>query len=185
LLEILWNRFQISLDTAESHLQQFRNMTLYFPFVIIPSSVSADGLAQNNPLLLLAILAASSWEKPQLQAQLEALLRKSLTEKILLGGEKSLELLSALMTYLGWYHFYQTPKIDMAAQFLSLAMTVCEDLGLGLTPSEAALRPSNLQLDHYRKEIVPGEQHDPFFSREARRLYLGTYYLCTRSVDPL
>jgi hypothetical protein len=180
LPSILHDRFQLSIDAADRCLRHFRNMTLYFPFIIIPASTSVEDLAQRNPTLLLAILTTSSSQDKILQVQLEEKLRKDLVDKIMLRGEKNLELLAALLVYLGWCHFYYVPGRDSIMQFMTLAISICEELGLGLTLEEAANRRIRHRLDHYKPtdhQIDDG--HDTYFSGEARRLYLGTCFLVT------
>lgn len=172
-----FDRFNLTEDMAEIYLRHFRNMTLYFPFVVIPASTSARALACEKPMLCLAILAASTSQNRDLQAKLETTLRKSLVEKIMVSGEKNLELLAALLVYLGWCHFYYVPKRDSMAQFMGLAVSICQELGLGLEPEAAARRGMQVRLEHYEADKPFRIEHDRFFSGEARRLYLGTCFL--------
>jgi len=176
-LDILWARYQLTEQTANQYLLQFRNMSLYFPFVVVPSSVSLEELATNRPMQCLAILTASAGDDRQLQNKLEDMLRKNLMERMMVDNEKTLDLLAALLVYLGWYHFYYVPKMDMMSQLLSLAVSICEDLGLEMSPEEVIRHKSLLRLEHHRIGLHEGEQNDLFFSREARRLFLGTQYI--------
>jgi hypothetical protein len=77
------------------------------------------------------------------------------------------------------YHFYYMPKREQSYQLLQMATAMCVDLGLNLSPSEAMSRKIGLRLSHYRKADKPSTEHDAFFCREARRTYLGCYYLST------
>jgi hypothetical protein len=77
------------------------------------------------------------------------------------------------------YHFYYMPKRELSYQLLQMAIGMCVDLGLTLRPAEAVARKVGLRLSHYRKADQPSAKHDAFYSREARRAYLGCYYLST------
>lgn len=166
---------------GERLLSRFREMSLYFPFVVIPANACVASLALERPCLLLALLAVASCEDRAKQSRLEQMLRKALLDKIMLEGAKGLDLLAALLVYIAWYHFFYIPKVKQSSQWLHLATSMCFDLGLHLRPAQAVSRKVGLQLNHYRKvNLEDGEQHDDFFSREARRLYLGCYFLSNR-----
>jgi hypothetical protein len=166
LLKTLAIRFQLSVGTAELQLQHFRNMTLYFPFVVIPDSMDIQKLSVQNPMLSLAVLTVSATQNRKLQAGLEEMLRRELVEKIMLRGEKGLGLLAALLVYLGWTHFFHVPKKDSFQQFLGLAITICDELGLNLRPAEAASRQMKLRVHRNDCSL-----------ETAQRLYLGIYFL--------
>jgi hypothetical protein len=184
LLVSLSERVGLTEDMAEVYLRRFHNMTLYFPFVIIPASMSVQTLAHQRPMLCLAILTTSTSQDPVLQNKLEEILRKDLVEKIMVAGEKTLDLLAALLVYLGWSHFYYVPKRDSMMQFMWLAISICEELGLSLTPEEASRREIRVRLDHYEANSRGAAEHDLYFCGEARRLYLGTYFLANWWVLP-
>ena len=77
------------------------------------------------------------------------------------------------------YHFYYLPKREQSYQLLQMTIGMCVDLGLALKPVEAMARKVGLRMSHYRKADHPSAEHDAFYSREARRAYLGCYYLST------
>ena len=179
-LEDALSQHDISLEDAERYLVQFREMTLYFPFVVLPAKSTLSSLSEQSPMLLLAALTAASSSNKSAQALLEKTLRVSLLENILLSGEKSLDLLAALLVYLAWYHFYCIPKIETFTQLIQLAISMCLDLGLHLKPEEAATVKIGMSLQHYRAVEERAGEHDEFFSCEARRLLLGCYHLSCR-----
>jgi hypothetical protein len=77
-------------------------MARHFPYVVIPESVSASDLAHNNPMLLHAVLVTSSWRDRNLQRTLEEAYTKDLCTKMIIEGEKSLDMLQSLLVYLTW-----------------------------------------------------------------------------------
>ncbi|KAJ6131766.1 hypothetical protein N7471_006981 [Penicillium samsonianum] len=92
-------------------------------------------------------------------------------------NERSLDLLDGILVYLAWYQFYYIPKKEQFNQLLHIAIGMVDDMGLNLRPAEAMSRKVGLRLTHYRKVSTPSANHDEFFTREARRAYLGCFYL--------
>ena len=109
-----WNRKRIdtSLDAidrnfltfeqADALLESYRPYPANFPFVVIMPHQSLEVLRRDNSFLLLAILAVSSIRDLKLQARLDAELRESLSQRVIINGEKSLDILQGLLVYLTW-----------------------------------------------------------------------------------
>lgn len=74
------------------------------------------------------------------------------------------------------YQFHYVPSKEQFNQLLHVAIAMVGDLGLNLRPAEA-MKKAALRLTHYRKYRNPTADHDEFFSREARRAYLGCFYI--------
>jgi hypothetical protein len=92
----------LSIDTADGYLLQFRNMSAYFPFVIIPNEATVLSMSQDRPFLCLAALAAATSLEKNLQKSLEQSFRVAILQKIMLDGERNLDLLNGLLVYLAW-----------------------------------------------------------------------------------
>lgn len=95
-------------------------------------------------------------------------------------SERTLSLCQSIDQPHSRYHFYYMPKEEQSYQLLQMAVGMCIDLGLNHRPEDAMDRPVGLRLSHYRKASQSDVKHDEFFSREARRAYLGCYYLSTK-----
>jgi hypothetical protein len=93
----------ISLDAAEKLLQEYRTHVPHFTFVAISQHDSLKSLRREKPFLLLSILATSSRCHKQLQDKLEKEVRKDLGQRVIVQGDKSLDLLQGLLVYLAWY----------------------------------------------------------------------------------
>jgi len=76
-------------------------MTSYFPFVIL-SHYDPAALHTEKPLLLTAILLGASRHKVATQKLAARRLLQSFSEKCLLDGQISLDLLQAILVYLQW-----------------------------------------------------------------------------------
>jgi hypothetical protein len=88
----------------EELLDGFRqNMNYFFPFVILPSRVSAASMRKSRPHLLRSCLFASSRRFPTWQRQLAQTILRHISEGMLLCGERSLDLLQGILVFMTWY----------------------------------------------------------------------------------
>ena len=88
---------------AELLLLEFKtNMTQQFPFVVIAAESTSQSLQHEKPLLWKAIMVAASHEKSDRQLALGSKLMEDLTTRLLLGVERSLDLLQALLIFIAW-----------------------------------------------------------------------------------
>lgn len=151
------------------------HMTRHFPAVVFPATLSVMDLRRTKPLLFLAIMTAASGETPDLQRQLSRELMQILAEKIIVAGEKSLEIVQALHVSIIWYvppeHFEELKFY----QLVHTAAVMAIDIGLGRRRSAHCLMPLGMHLlrkSPYKRSIMP----DPT-TLEARRAWLGCYLL--------
>lgn len=169
----------ISYNETTLFLSRYRQMCTYSPFVLISEDSTIESLVQHQPYLLHAVFAISTYENKDLQKVLESTFRESLLRAVMIQGEKSIDLLQAFVVYLSWYHFFYIPMKQQFNQLLQIAISMCIDMGLDHPPSEAAARKIGLQLDHHYS--LGGAPCDGFFSKAARRAYLGCHYLSATS----
>jgi hypothetical protein len=94
----------VSNEYAQGCLEMFQQKLMpNFPFVVIPPDHSAAELRSKRPALYGAIIVAASFSSIRTQTAYGEELLRYLTEKLLMKGEKSLELLQALLVYTAWY----------------------------------------------------------------------------------
>jgi len=86
------------------------SMARYFPFVVIPLSTTAPQLRISKPFLFLSIMAVSSYQKNGQQTTLSTEIMRLLSERMLLKGEKSLDLLQGVLVYAEWSVLVTFPK---------------------------------------------------------------------------
>jgi hypothetical protein len=84
-------------------LQRYRTMQHHFPFVVIPEAWDLQHMLISRPVLLLAIVSSSACHFCQIQQILIKELKDTLTRRVMIGGENSLELLQALLVHLAWW----------------------------------------------------------------------------------
>jgi hypothetical protein len=84
-------------------LQRHRTMQHYFPFVVVPESWDVSYMLDHRPTLFLAVAASAACHYPVAQKALEKELKETLAQRVLVGGETSLELLQTVLVYLAWW----------------------------------------------------------------------------------
>lgn len=87
---------------TEQHLDYFREHHLqYFPFMLLPGSVTADALHQEKPILSLTIRTICT-KAISMQSKLSKQVREALAEKILVNGERNFDLLLSCIVCTAW-----------------------------------------------------------------------------------
>lgn len=90
-------------DVVLQHLLDiFRGMDYYFPFVIIPTSWTPASMAVDRPFLLLAAVTSAASRYHYLQQALIDELKEVLSRRVIMAGEKDLDLLQGLLVHLAW-----------------------------------------------------------------------------------
>jgi hypothetical protein len=93
----------VSITQAEKSVRYFQSRASHFPFVLVPPKWTLDSLRRERPFLLLSILSFAAHQNEKLQHRLELELRESLSKKVIVHCEKSLDLLQGVLLYLAWY----------------------------------------------------------------------------------
>jgi hypothetical protein len=83
-------------------LQRYRTMQHHFPFVVIPEAWDIQQMLLSRPVLLLAVVSSSASHFSHIQQILIKELKDTLTRRVMIGGENSLELLQAFLVHLAW-----------------------------------------------------------------------------------
>lgn len=95
--------FEIPLDEADSVLRNYvADMLPQFPFVPLPTS-NANSLYKDKPLLLKTIMWICRPPDADTSAAFERWFRQHIAHRIVVSGEKSLEILQAILVLLAWY----------------------------------------------------------------------------------
>ncbi|KAF7682317.1 hypothetical protein GT037_001293 [Alternaria burnsii] len=150
----------ISLVHMQMLLDTYRSMVDFFPFVSLPRECRCQDLFQSRPMLMFAVLTVSSYDSVSLQRALSLEFRKVVMVRIM-KGEKTLDLLQGLLVFIAWHHHYMDVQAVSITMLLQLCLGIAHDLGLD---SISRTVRSPLQKENPR-------------DREAKRAYLGCYYL--------
>lgn len=86
----------------ENALYYFRTHSVrYLPFIIITPDTNVHGFKKDNPFWWLAIVMATA-KSTSRQIALGIHIRQLLGQKLLISGERNLDLLWGLLTYIAW-----------------------------------------------------------------------------------
>ncbi|KAL4749092.1 hypothetical protein BDW72DRAFT_205032 [Aspergillus terricola var. indicus] len=152
----------LSLTALEHLLDGFRSLVRYFPFVVIPAGWTVAYMAADRPFLLLSAVACASSRFSGLQQALAEELKETLSHRVVIAGERDLDLLQGLLVHLAWFHFYLDPRSRQTYQYLQMAISMVVELDI-----------ERKTTDLIEGRTAPGGLR----SREACRAYLGCYYL--------
>lgn len=163
------DRGVISLDDAEQLVAFFiHDLSSFFPLVIIPPEISAAQLRHTKPVLFLSVISAASISvDTDLADVLNRAMVRLYAERFFIEGEKSLELVQALLLMT---IFYSPPKSPLKLQFYQythIASTMALEIGLA-TKRRVSKKNSDRKNRH--------EAHDEHFAEQARAV-LGCYHL--------
>lgn len=94
--------YKISDATAEEQLSTFQQAFLpFFPFVYIPSHMSASDLRREKPFLCLVIMSLTT-RSVALQVTMGTAIRQIVAQKVVVEHEKSLDILLGMICYIAW-----------------------------------------------------------------------------------
>ena len=149
-----------------------QNMMPHMPIVTFLVNTSWESVRKITPILFLAIMSvASGQDYPSVQVILKEEVMSSLGKRIIVSGEKSIELVQALQVVTIWY-WPESNGNSKYYQLIHMATIMAMDLGIDLKP-----RTLREQMFH-----LPGRgasPHDPE-TAERWRAWLGCYLLSSR-----
>ncbi len=92
----------LSSGEADGILNDYRQMTASFPFVIIPLYLSSQELYASKPMLFLAIITVASWKDHKRQMALDTIYRTELANRTIIKPRRTLGLVQSVLVYLSW-----------------------------------------------------------------------------------
>lgn len=167
-VEDVIDRGILSLEDAEQLVAYFiHELASFFPLVVLPLNTTAAQLRQTKPVLFLSVIAATSIS---VDAGLAAVLNREMvrlySERFFIEGEKSLELVQALLLMIIFYFPPASPLKLQFYQYTHIASTMA--LEIGLANKRRVSRKSDRKSRH--------EPHDELLAEQARAV-LGCYHL--------
>ena len=164
----------LGVEAAAELLNHYiQNMAPHMPIVIFPKATALEMIRESRPLLFLAILSVASSERhPVVHHVLHKELLRSLSQRIICGESKSLEVLQTLQVATIWY----VPEPDRESnyyQFVHMASGIAIDLGIN---KKQGKKRSKLSVLQHSPPTIDSE------STECRRAWIGCYLLYSRYV---
>lgn len=170
------DRGLVTPEQADAFFAKYNDvMVQHFPGVVFPRDYTAARFRAEKPLLFLAVMAAASSDAAPVQKELVRELTRAFAEKIIWGGEKSLELVQALFVTVAWYYPPESFEELKFYQLAHIGVVMSVDLGLGRSAARV-FRPGITpwgNLGALRASKVDSE------SVEGRRTWLTAYLLAT------
>ena len=121
-------------EEVEKCLLRYRSIyPVYFPFVVVSNDWTLQSMMRHSPTLLLAILTTMC-NSTNMQKTLDSGFREVVSERVLVRGEKSLDILQGLLVYLAWHPFHLKPMNRQIHQFVQMGTTMAMDLRLHVAP---------------------------------------------------
>lgn len=153
---------EVLLDIFRSQLQPI------YPFVIIPTHVTAAKLGSSRPFLMSAIRMVSSFRSLRsMRAQMYQL-KKHIADYMLIRSERSLDLLFGIIVICGWYQYHCFAH-GQFHNLISLAISLAGEMGLNRHPHI-----------HEGTRMMAAQPPVPNVrSNEERRAFLGVWFLAS------
>lgn len=164
-----------SEEECEEYLETYRSkMINFFPVVMIEHTVNVADLKEERPFLWLVTRAICN-KNPVRQKALGLEIRRTLGEKILIDGAKSLDLLLGLLVFTAWGYFFLCNSPIMSST-IHLAISMASDLGL---TRKGSSEPTGSML-HFSSQGCPRPPiglQNPHRTMEERRAIVGLFLI--------
>ncbi|KAI5356666.1 putative zn(2)-C6 fungal-type DNA-binding domain-containing protein [Septoria linicola] len=152
----------------------------HMPAVIFAPGTEAEQVWKQTPILYVSILSAAGYGilHPDVSSQLSEEAIKAIADCVVVNGAKSIELVQAMQVLALWYKPPENARQTNFYQIIHMAAVMAIDLGLGKRFNPAKLR-RGFNGNGPHSEYAPGAaQPTNSDTLEARRAWLGCYYLC-------
>lgn len=164
-IEDVIDRGILSIEDAEQLVAYYiHELASFFPLVVLPPTTTAAGLRQSKPVLFLSVIAATAIS---VDAGLAAVLNREMvrlySERFFIEGEKSLELVQALLLMIIFYFPPASPLKLQFYQYTHIASTMALEIGLA-------------NKRRVKKSDRRNNPHDELLAEQARAV-LGCYHL--------
>lgn len=163
---------RLTPTTATTLFDKFMNEIMqHFPLFLFSEGEDASMVRETKPTLFLAVITAAAGDYDlELHSDLNEQLAEDFAKRIVVDGERSIELVQALLCAAA---FYQPPDAFEKLkyyQYIHMAWTMASDLGLGSSGGRAILsRPPESPLR---------QREDELERNASRRTLLASYMSC-------
>ncbi|OKL62911.1 hypothetical protein UA08_01199 [Talaromyces atroroseus] len=173
--------FQTATDIFNHYVEK---VAPTLPIVIFPAGTTMSDVRHNKPILFHAIMTLSiAIVRPELQMSLVQEVHRIFADRVVVKGEKSLELVQSIMLACIWY----TPPDQFEElkffQFIHLAVVMAMDIGMG----RVTRRKGGNQYGLLRE--IMGKNHNRGLMEpdapETRRIWLGAYFMAVNAAMAL
>jgi Fungal specific transcription factor domain/Fungal Zn(2)-Cys(6) binuclear cluster domain len=168
--------FQTATDIFKHYVEK---VAPTLPILIFPAGTTMTEVRHNKPILFHAIMTLSiAIVRPDLQMSLVQEVHRIFADRVVVKGEKSLELVQSIMLACIWY----TPPDQFEElkffQFIHLAIVMAMDIGMGRVTKRRGSNQNGLLREIMGKN--PNRAFDPD-APETRRIWLGAYFMAVNA----
>ncbi|KFA66283.1 hypothetical protein S40285_01892 [Stachybotrys chlorohalonatus IBT 40285] len=178
------DRGLMSMDLAGELFARYNvDMVPHLPAILFPPAMTVAELRKTKPILFLAVMAVASFEHHGLQRTLQREMMQLFAEKVFLSGDKSLELVHALLVSVIWYWPPENFEELKFYQLVHMAAVMAIDIGLGKKTTgrrRVPLHPFTWRDHPFRRQ----PPLDPT-TLECRRTWLVCHFLCANTAVAL
>lgn len=147
-------------------------MSQQVPIIVFHPLVTAEEIRRTKPLLFLSVITvACGTIRADLATTLNAECVRVFADRVICRGEKTLELVQAILAYSLWYappDRYEELKFYM---LIHIALTLAVDVGMGKRAKSGSM------WNQYAAQ--KSMMADPDLA-ETRRTWLGCYWMCSK-----
>ncbi|ORY55884.1 uncharacterized protein BCR38DRAFT_402951 [Pseudomassariella vexata] len=157
----------LPVESDETLLSIFvTKLSPQYPFVVLRPGISAQELESTRPFLFATIrMVASVRHLSSMRAQSYPIM-KHISENMLMGSQRSLELLQAILLVVGWYH-YHCMMHSQLNNLTALANSLAADMGLNRSP----------ELQERTRILVLNPEQPKARTNDERRALCGVWYI--------
>lgn len=165
----------LSVDHGETVVARYRDMCSIFPVLASQRYADIQTLRESQPVKLLAMLNVGSHCESNLHQLIDNELREELGKRILVEGEKSLDVLQALLVYLAYYHLHFNPYSQQLYVYQGLATSLAVELGI--YRSSRRPQPGIVSQSPFSPDHAPEPSKEDIM--EDKRTAVCCYYICS------
>ena len=152
-------------------------MAPVLPFVVFPQGTKGEDVRRTKPILFLAILsAACNTIRPDLYPLLVTEIMRTYADRVVLRGQKTMELVQALLISTTWYAPPDRYEELNFNQLIHMAAVLAIDLGMG-----KRMKTPNIGMSKEYAQKKPFSTSPNPEAPETRRTWLGCYFMCANA----
>lgn len=157
----------VPLESDEVLLSTFVDTLVpNYPFVALPPDYTPDEVASKYPFLWTTIQMVASYRHLSSMRSQNYFIMRHISEHLLMGSERSLEMLQSILLVLGSYHYHCMIHAQMN-NLIALANSLAADLGINKAPD----------MQERTRLLQTNPEADEARTNDERRALCGVWYM--------
>jgi Fungal Zn(2)-Cys(6) binuclear cluster domain len=169
------DRHIVDATTAYRIFDRYNTDMQVVPVVVFVPGTKAEDIRRSKPVLFLSILStASNTIRPDLQQTFGSEIMRVLADRIIVRGEKSLEIVQSLQIVTVYYQPPERYEELNFNQLIHIAVVMGIDIGMGKRSRTGQIGPP-------WREYMGRTAYPERNAAETRRAWLGLYFMCVNA----